>query len=207
MNRTETVGGSIENYYRLHAGIYDLTRWTFLFDRRHIVRRAAGMLRPARILEIGCGTGHNLHLLRRLFPAAQIHGLDLSGTMLSIARRRLDDSVNLWECAYDRPLTAVSRQRGYDLILASYALSMFNPGWENAIDNMEEDLMPGGSIAVVDFHDTRSQLFADWMMMNHVRMQGHLLERLDERFQPQLRDLRKAYTGLWRYCLYLGTQR
>jgi S-adenosylmethionine-diacylgycerolhomoserine-N-methlytransferase len=40
-----TVGQSgetaIERYYRFHAPVYDLTRWTFLFGRSGILRKVA----------------------------------------------------------------------------------------------------------------------------------------------------------------------
>ncbi|MCS3902465.1 S-adenosylmethionine-diacylgycerolhomoserine-N-methyltransferase [Methylohalomonas lacus] len=204
MKRSTTIGSNIENYYRLHAGVYDRSRWAFLFGRRAIVRLAGEHVRPSRVLEVGCGTGYNLELLQQLFPHAELHGLDLSADMLGIARRRLGDRVRLWQHRYDRPITACHQQPGYDLILASYALSMFNPGWVAAIDAMRQDLAPGGSIAVVDFHDSRSRLFRDWMAMNHVRMEGHLLVHLQQRLQQQALQMRSAYAGLWRYCLYIG---
>lgn len=204
MKHGTTIGDSIENYYRLHAGIYDRSRWAFLFGRHAIVRLAAEHVQPTRVLEIGCGTGYNLRLLQRLFPHAELHGLDMSADMLGLARRRLGHRVRLWQCRYDRPVTAVSGEAGYDLILASYALSMFNPGWETAIDAIYSDLAPAGSVAVVDFHDSRSRLFRNWMAMNHVRMEGHWLPQLQLYMQSQTLQLRSAYAGLWRYCLYVG---
>ena len=82
---------SIERYYRFHAGIYDLTRWTFLLGREALVREAAASCTPSRILEVGCGTGKNLVQLGRRFPQAQLWGLDLSGDMLAVAKRKLQN--------------------------------------------------------------------------------------------------------------------
>lgn len=63
-------------------GHHSVSRGLLGFDRRFgageirraIERRGAG--RPVRILEIGCGEGHALLELRRLFPDAEIHGIN-----------------------------------------------------------------------------------------------------------------------------------
>jgi S-adenosylmethionine-diacylgycerolhomoserine-N-methlytransferase len=91
-----------------------------------------------------------------------------------------------------------------DGIVFSYALTMFNPGWELAIDAAARDLSDEGLIAVVDFHDTPCAWFGRWMGINHVRMEGHLLPRLRERFEPVYEEERRAFGGLWRYFLFIG---
>jgi S-adenosylmethionine-diacylgycerolhomoserine-N-methlytransferase len=116
---------AIAQYYRLHARIYDLTRWTFLRGREDLIRLAAAHCQPTDILEVGCGTGKNLLHLGRLFPEARLRGLDLSPHMLARARQKLRDlrpRVTFVEAAYDRPV-APGR---VDLMVFSYALSMFN---------------------------------------------------------------------------------
>jgi S-adenosylmethionine-diacylgycerolhomoserine-N-methlytransferase len=198
---------TIQGYYRLHAKIYDMTRWTFLFGRNRIIRLAAEHGQPKRILEIGCGTGRNLRAMARTFPAARIAGLDVSGEMLRVARKSLAAlarPVELIRRPYDQP---VAEGKPFDLILFSYALSMFNPGWEDAIECARQDLSEDGRIAVVDFHDTRWSAFRRWMGFNHVRMEGHILDRLREQFLPREVSVRRAYGGLWRYMLFVGSKR
>ena len=58
----------VQRFYRLHACIYDATRWAFLYGRRRAIDALA--LQPGNtVLEIGCGTGLNFkHILRRLGP-------------------------------------------------------------------------------------------------------------------------------------------
>ena len=175
---SQTIGQDVEAYYRLHARIYDATRWTFLFGRGYTVRQLARCCQPApaRILEVGCGTGSNVDALAMAFPQAQITGLDLSGAMLDIARAtnaRHGSRVNFVQTRYDKPLPSQ-----YDLVLCSYALTMFNPGWEEAIRAAHGQLAPGGRIAVVDFHYSPFGFFRRWMGMNHVRMEKHLLPLL-----------------------------
>jgi S-adenosylmethionine-diacylgycerolhomoserine-N-methlytransferase len=206
---TDTATGtreqaSIEGYYRWHARIYDATRWSFLFGRTAILREVAKLATPTRILEVGCGTGKNVETLCRFFPQAHVTGIDLSETMLDVARRKaapFGSRIQLLHGAYG---TAPTGDGNYDLILFSYALSMFNPGFEEAIATAHRDLAPGGNVAVVDFHDTRLPIFARWMGVNHVRMNGQLHPILQSRFEPRVDRLQAAYGGVWRYLLYVG---
>ena len=92
----------------------------------------------------------------------------------------------------------------FDLVLFSYALSMFNPGYDTAIEAAHGDLAAGGHIAVVDFHDTPLPAFAAWMRVNHVRMEGHLRPKLSSLFTPVADRLRRAYGGVWQYLLFVG---
>jgi S-adenosylmethionine-diacylgycerolhomoserine-N-methlytransferase len=200
MNAATAPHEALQSYYALHSRIYDATRWSFLFGRDAVIHRAAGFIRPQSILEVGCGTGRNLNVLRATFPEASITGVDLSADMLGIARQRTQ-GVRLIQRAYDTPAG------GFDLILCSYALSMFNPGWERAIETAAADLNPGGIIAVVDFYHTDTMWFEKWMRRNHVRMQGHLWPLLRHHFTTLSDTRHPAYLGLWQYGIYIGRKR
>lgn len=196
----------IERYYRFHARIYDATRWSFLFGRAALIERAAKLPSPIRVLEVGCGTGKNLIHLARRFPNASITGVDLSDVMLDLAKVKMaafGDRVRLERHCYDRAIDVGS----YDLVIFSYALSMFNPGWEQAIVAASEDLCEGGHIAVVDFHHSTSRAFRRWMGINHVQMEGHLLPALASRFATTVSEVRGAYGGLWQYAIFIGQRR
>ena len=198
---------AIENYYRFHARVYDATRWTFLFGRTGILTEVAARATPGRILEVGCGTGKNLANLGRQFPLATITGLDLSEQMLAVARRKIagpSSRFNLLHRAYDAPL---GDPAGYDLVLFSYALSMFNPGFETAIQAAAADLAPGGIVAVVDFHATRFSWFERWMGVNHVRMNAQLRPLLQSQFTPLLDRVDNAYGGVWQYLTFIGRKK
>ena len=195
----------IENYYRLHAHIYDATRWSFLFGRNAVLDRVAvEQPAPAKILEIGCGTGHNLVNLAQRFPHAQLTGVDLSASMLAIARRKtaaFGPRVSILQRSYG---PALDTPGGYNLVLCSYALTMFNPGFEQAITAAYRDLAPGGNFALVDFHATRFPWFSRWMGVNHVRMDGQLRPLLQNKFIPVNNELHSAYGGIWQYLLFVG---
>lgn len=196
----------LHGYYRWHSKIYDATRWSFLFGRSLLIKRVAELhLAPKRILDVGCGTGKNLRDLARAFPDAQLHGLDLSSDMLAVAEKNLHPHAGRITF-HNRPYDAPLEGQAFDLVVFSYALTMFNPGWEQAIANAHDDLRRDGHVGVVDFHDTGVGLFRAWMRVNHVRMEAHLPHQLQALFSPVVQDVRKAYLGLWRYLVFVGAK-
>ncbi|MCC7374045.1 MAG: class I SAM-dependent methyltransferase [Verrucomicrobiales bacterium] len=197
----------LRRYYSLHSRIYDATRWSFLFGREHLLREWSGRISPARIVEIGCGTGVNLSRMGRLFPDARLVGIDTSAEMLAVARRRLrslGNRVEWHERYYHSP---GGLNPAPDLVCFSYCLSMINPGVEAVVAAVEADLAPGGYVAVVDFHGSRHRWFRHWMKMNHVRMEEHLLPLLQERFSCDQCRVDPAYGGLWNYFQFVGRAR
>ncbi|MBL7797289.1 MAG: class I SAM-dependent methyltransferase [Saprospiraceae bacterium] len=195
---------AMRRYYRFHAAIYDATRWTFLFGRNLILRLLSN--HPELTLaEVGCGTGRNLRRLAATRPDWLLLGIDVSPEMLRRAGKRLASfsrRLRLFEKPYGAGQFHLPEPT--DLVLFSYALTMFNPGWEAAIEQARQDLKPGGRIAVVDFHDTPFAWFRRWMGYNHVRMEQHLLPVLEEHFETKTRIVRKAWGGLWRYFIFIG---
>ena len=207
-NHVSDTTRSLEKYSTLHAPVYDATRWAFLFGRSAIHEMArAAVPAPLSILEVGCGTGRNLIQLARRFPHAHITGVDLSAAMLNVARRKTacyGPRISLKAQSYHAPL---GRTGSYDLVLCSYALSMFNPGFEAAIASARADLTGNGHFAFVDFHGSRWPWFTRWMRINHVRMDGHLLPLLRENFTPVIDHIRPAYGGVWNYGCFVGRKK
>lgn len=196
-------------YYKWHARIYDTTRWSFLFGRNRLVRLAAETFGPRRgaplhIVEVGCGTGCNLRRLAAAFPTARLTGIDLCRPMLDRAHRAVAGQrsrTTLVHAAY-APETLLPASA--DLIVFSYSLSMFNPGFADALDAARLHLALGGLLAVADFRRTPLPWFAAWMGVNHVRMDDHLLPALRQRFSGVREDSRRAYGGVWEYFVYIG---
>lgn len=198
---------TIRRYYRWHALIYDATRWTFLLGRNEILKKLGLEKMPsAALLEVGCGTGRNLRILAARHPNVSLTGIDVSNDMLERAFKATASysrRVLLLEAAYS-PEMRIKLAQKPDFVLFSYALTMFNPGWEAAIERAWQDLPVGGHIAVVDFHATPVAGFAWWMGKNHVRMDGHLLPYLQAKFTPVQQIVRPAYLGLWQYFIFIG---
>ena len=199
----------LQRYYQLHSRIYDATRWSFLFGRKKIIDHVSGLIQPDNILEVGCGTGINLLYLKQHFQHASLTGIDLSTDMLNIATRKTSKCKPvpaLVNMKYEHPLTDLnSNTVKFDLILFSYALSMFNPGWDVALQAARKQLSDNGLIAVVDFSHSPLLFFRRWMKLNHVKMDQHLLPGLESQFTPVMSEKHRAYLGLWQYLFFIGT--
>ncbi len=199
----------ISNYYKLHAKIYDASRWSFLFGRKTILKLIPFSADAAiKIIEVGCGTGINLQKLANQFPNAQIIGYDVSGDMINESKKKIDifgDRVRLICAPYGDNLKAESENA--DCILFSYCLTMVNPQYNELIERARVDLKQNGVIAVVDFYDSNSNLFKNWMAVNHVRMEQHLSPHLLRNFITEQSFTHKAYAGLWRYFLFIGRKK
>ena len=108
------------------------------------------------MLEIGCGTGRNLVVAARRYPAARFYGVDVSTVMLtraidSLGRAGLSDRVRVAHgdaTAFD-PQRLFGRE-SFDRIFISYSISMI-PDWNGAIDRALALLAPGGELHIVDF--------------------------------------------------------
>ena len=144
-----------------HTAVTDFYgRWAALYDvvatRTPGVRRAreravdALSLAPGdTVVEMGCGTGANLPLLReRVGTAGAVVGVDLTPGMLERARRRVDRAgwrnVHLVRGDAARPPVA-----GADAVLATFVVGLFEDskstvrGWVDLLD-------PGDRIALLD---------------------------------------------------------
>ncbi len=196
----------MQRYYRRHAAIYDLSRWTFLFGRKEVIRRLPFEWDEAiSVLEIGCGTGYNLETIAKNFPNARLTGLDVSADMIDRAANRLipfKDRVTLIQKPYQRG--GGEWGDGFDVILFSYSLTMINPQWEDLLQQAKTDLKPGGILAAVDFHDSRFGWFKRHMGRNHVRMDGHLTPVMERAFAAEVSEVKGAYLGVWDYFVFLG---
>lgn len=148
-------GAAMDRIYRRQRHFYDLTRKYYLLGRDELI---AGLdAGPgACVLEVGCGTGRNLIVAARRFPAAQFTGLDISAEMLAtarsnVARAGLSDRITLAEgdaTAFDA--AALSGGHGFDRVFLSYTLSMI-PEWQAALATAARALAPGGRLDLVDF--------------------------------------------------------
>lgn len=102
------------------------------------LREAAPALAPAHVLDAGCGTGHGARELARLWPQAQVIGLDFARGMLAIARRT--ESPHHAVCAdlEQLPLHTAC----IDVWFSSLALQWCDP--QCAFDEARRVLRPGG---------------------------------------------------------------
>src|SRR2546428_166640 len=80
---------------RTHGGVTQAAAWDpaqYLRWSDHRLRPAVDLLQrvplasPARVVDLGCGTGNVTALLRGRWPGARVTGVDASATMLERAR-------------------------------------------------------------------------------------------------------------------------
>lgn len=196
---------AMRRYYRWQSRIYDMTRWSFLFGRKSVLRHLPFSREDRlQVLEVGCGTGKNLVALASRFPKASITGLDVSRDMIKAAEKktsRFRNRMELIELPYGK-LPGFAEK--FDIILFSYSLTMINPQWLDLLEQSKLDLKKGGYIVVVDFHDSRWPWFKGHMANNHVRMDSHLLPVLKKLFHNHAVCVKTAYGNLWEYVRFVG---
>lgn len=128
-------------YDRMAA--HDSTHWWYRARREILgdyLRRYGNLPREARILEIGCGTGHNLPMLARF---GDVDAIEIDPAARAIASERLGRPVG------DAPLPAlpgVARGR-YDLIAVLDVVEHIDDDVA-ALAAMRDCLAPGGKILI-----------------------------------------------------------
>lgn len=157
MSETTSIAEAerMDRHYRYQRYVYDGTRTHYLVGRRHLIRNLA----PApghSVLELGCGTAWNLVRAAKLYPQAQLFGVDVSNAMLATARtalqrNALNQRVTLRQgdaASFDAH--ALFDTGVFDRVFFSYALSMI-PSWREALQNAAGLLAPRGELHIVDF--------------------------------------------------------
>jgi len=114
--------------------------------------RAVGALRmtgPARVLDVGCGTGEFEQLAHQRFPEARLVGIDVTPDMLAVARGKFQDAAwvtFLLAQAEDLP---VASERFDAVVSCSMLHHVEEP--EKLLRECARALRPGGQLVVVDW--------------------------------------------------------
>jgi SAM-dependent methyltransferase len=105
---------------------------------RAVIARNIALPDEPRILEVGCGTGHNFQMLRQF---GRLDGLELDGAARAIASQRLGHAV------MDSPLPQLTGvpMGAYDLIAMLDVLEHLDDD-EAALIALSRRLRPGGKI-------------------------------------------------------------
>ncbi len=122
---------------------HDSTHWWYRARRDILadyIARYAGLPKDARILEIGCGTGHNLPMLARF---GRVEAIEIDPAARAIASARLGEPVG------EAPLpTLAGVERGaYDLIAVLDVVEHIADD-VGALSAMAACLKPGGKILI-----------------------------------------------------------
>ena len=145
--------------YRRIAKLYDS-----LFEPLNKGLRAIGMkMFPPKqsmlVLDVGCGTG--IHLERYQKAGCQVFGIDLSPSMLQVARNRLGVDANLhMGDASNMPYS----DNKFDLIIMSTVLHEMPSAVRSAvIYESKRTLKEDGRILLIDFHPGPIQPLKGWI--------------------------------------------
>lgn len=142
----------VRRLYRRTASFYDAALWMYRrtgADRHRKLAVAALCLRPGdTAVDLGCGTGANLPMLREAVgPSGRVIGVDLTDAMLERARRRIEragwENVDLVEA----DLAEYTIPTGVAGALATFALEMV-PEYDVVVRRVAEALPPGGRLVI-----------------------------------------------------------
>ncbi|MEL6931367.1 MAG: methyltransferase domain-containing protein [Cyanobacteria bacterium J06600_6] len=137
-----------QEYNRL-APIYDRRWQNYINKSLSFLLDFADIDPSAKILDLACGTGEFARLLLEQNPQQQITGVDISESMLEIARNKLKTypSVSLYRASVKfLPFDNDS----FDLVICANAFHYFeNP--ELALTEMKRVLKPKGEIIILDW--------------------------------------------------------
>jgi ubiquinone/menaquinone biosynthesis C-methylase UbiE len=111
------------------------------------------------VLDVGCGTG--IHLERYQKAGCKVFGIDLSPSMLKVARDRLGESANLYMGdASHMPYS----DKTFDLIIMSTVLHEMPPSVRSAvIDESKRTLKKDGLLLLIDFHPGPIKPLKGWI--------------------------------------------
>lgn len=149
----------MKDAYRNIAGRYDR-----LFENMNKGLRLMGILmfRPSKgmkILDVGCGTGAHLELYQRY--KCNLYGIDLSQSMLKVARARLGDSVQL---ELGDATCMPYADSNFDLIICMLSLhEMAQQTRAGVLSEMKRVLKDGGHIVLTDFRPGPYQPLQGWI--------------------------------------------
>ncbi len=169
-------------YDRMAA--HDTTHWWYRARREILadyLKREAALPKDARILEIGCGTGHNLPMLAGF---GEVDAIEIDPAARGFAAERLGKPVG------DAPLPALTGvERGaYDLVAVLDVVEHVEDD-VGALRGMAEVLKPGGAILVtVPAHP--------WMWSAHDTVNHHHRRYSKGTLDKAIRDAGLRHNGL-----------
>jgi ubiquinone/menaquinone biosynthesis C-methylase UbiE len=162
---------AVERNFDRSAPLYDA------FEEKHhlfeeITRKLCELaipLAPARVLDVGCGTGISTVALRRMLPGSpRIHGIDISEAMLVKARARCQGMPEISFLKGDAERLAEYYTRPFDAVF--YTASIFLiPDYSKSLDQALRLLRKPGAMLISFYkgffdagrQDAMAQVFPD----------------------------------------------
>ncbi len=196
--RGKTHKDRLESFYQGQAEAYDDFRKHLLKGRQEMWE-SLPLPENGVLLDMGGGTGYNLEFLGdRIHELRKVYLVDLSTSLLEIARKRIDDRGWTNVEAIEADVTQFTpEESSVDAVTFSYSLTMI-PNWFAALDRAWQLLRPGGIIGVVDFYVSRKypaeghrrhswftrSFWPVWMALDNVFPISDHVPYLHNKFQP-----------------------
>jgi malonyl-CoA O-methyltransferase len=131
-------------------------------------------LEPARVLDIGCGTGQGSQALQDRYPQAEVIALDWATGMLRDARGEQGEAAPVALCADMQALPLAGRSM--DMVFSNLA-AQWSPDPERLFAEIRRVLRPGGLLLFSTFGvDTLQELRAAWATVDD---EPHVSEFVD----------------------------
>ena len=195
LENAETKRFYTEQNFSEVAPRYDFITRVLSFRRDAAWKRALISLLPSHdspvCIDLACGTGDIAFLLAGKYPRGHIAGVDITESMLAIARHR-NTHPNVSFANQDMgSLDIVSES--VDIVTGGYALRNA-PDLGTAIDEINRVLKPGGVAAFLDFSKPCgkiSQKMEYWGLKIWTGLWGTLLHRNHEVYSYIAESLRR----------------
>lgn len=154
--------------------------------RRTLLDQAA--IQPHhRVLDIGCGTGTMVLLIKRLQPQAQVIGLDPDPKALARANRKVQRARVPAQLDHGYADALPYPNATFDRVLSSFMFHHLPADQKvRALREAGRVLKPGGSFHMLDFRNPESHghgLLARWLHSSHV-----LSDNSDERILELMKE-------------------
>jgi len=195
--------------YRRRAPRYDLTSHLYWLIGYPVDRyRREGIdglrLRPGdTVVELGCGTGHNLPLLREAVGSeGRVIGVDLTDAMLAQARHRVERAGWCNVELVHSDVAAFAWPPRVDGVVSTYALTIV-PEFDDVARRAAAALGPGKRMVVVDLKAPEE--WPRWVLGAVVALVRPFGVTLDLAERHPWESMRRHFTSVEVREHYLGT--
>lgn len=171
----------VGRFFDLTSFAYDLlTNQPIWHDQvATVVHHVPDGARVARVLDIGCGPGSSAFVLARLFPDAEVIGVDLSPKMISRARchhrQHFADLENLRFDVGDA--TALGFDDGAFDLCVGHSFLYLVPDRPGVLTELRRVTAAGGRVALLEPNVRGSYLSARRRRFDHESYAGGVLDR------------------------------
>lgn len=144
-----------------NLSFFDLARWyepLIGWSLSGLREFSARLVRPKsgmKVLDVGCGTGEQLVIYQE--RGCDVYGIDLSISMLKVAKEKLGNETNLQNC----DATELPFEDGvFDLVHSSLFLHQLSPQARSAMLSEAVRVMrPDGNLLLIDFRPVGEKTF------------------------------------------------